>query len=481
MNFADHLIQVTTAKTSTENILTDGLLTCHYAEIPALLNNLDKYLTAQGVKIDDCVAVECLNSVPSALVLMLLLQKEQGFVLLPVSEKKDQVSELKPIPQFCQYRLIIKSVSKANAEIALQNPELFLTVDVYNGTQIEARGKLFSRTSGSMGTAKIVVHDHASLLGSAANAIAKYQFTAEDRFAIPVPIFHLYGCAAEILPALMLGASVDLQEKTNLLKYLDRERRFNPTVAFITPNLCEMLLQGRKNPRQYKVIVVSGQRIKEELFRAFDPLCGNRLVNQYGSTEMGPIAACFSDDSLESRATSIGQPMGGVKLRIKENGNLYCNHPYCFAGYMDEMGNWLYHPEEWHRTGDVAAYSEDGTITVTGRADNSINRSGYLILLADVERLIEKLDYIAQVVVITIKAETIQGRKLVACCILKSNESIVKIEKIRDDCKNILPSYALPDEILLLKEFSLLPSGKIDQQALSNLAEKIYEHDTQNI
>ncbi len=467
MNFAENLTHITT--TANENFLTDGLLTCHYAEIPTLLSILDDYLREQGVQESDCVAVECLNSVPSALVLMLLLKKQQGFVLLPPSEKKDGISELKPVPQFCQYRLIIKSVPKFNAVDALQNPASFLKVESHNAEvlRLETHGKLFLRTSGSMGAAKIVVHSHENLLGSAKNIIEKYQFTTEDRFAIPVPIFHLYGFGAEFLPAILLGASIDLQENTNLLKYLDRERRFNPTVTFITPTLCEMLLQGRKNPRPYKIVVVSGQRIKEDLFRAFDPLCGNRLVNQYGSTEMGPIAACLSDDLLELRVTSIGQPMNNVALRIEKDGNLYCKHRYSFEGYIDESGTWLSRAEEWQRMGDMATCHDDNSIAIVGRADNSVNRSGYLIVLAEIERLIEKLAYISQVAVITEKSENIQGQKLIAFCILKPN-SLIETAQIRSDCKNVLPKYAVPDEIWILNEFPLLSSGKINYQALQN-------------
>jgi acyl-coenzyme A synthetase/AMP-(fatty) acid ligase len=473
MNFSDSLTQVTTSPSSSENFLTDGLLTCHYAQIPKLLAQLDNYLTAQGVEADDCVAVECVNSVPAALLLLLLLQKQQGFVLLPPSENKGEASTLKPVPQFCQYRLVVKAIKKADAEQALTNPALFLTVEAHNvnSQRLDTHGKLFLRTSGSMGAAKIVVHTQENLVGSARNPIAKYGFTTEDRFAIPVPIFHLYGFGAEFLPAILLGASLDLQENTNLLKYLDRERKFNPTVAFITPNLCEMLLQGRKNPRLYKVIVVSGQRIKEELFRSFDPLCGSRLVNQYGSSEMGPISACFPTDDLELRATTIGQPMNGVELGLDDDNNLYCTHPYHFLGYMDEAGNWLQEAQNCHRTGDMAVRREDGSIVVTGRADNSINRSGYLILLADVERLMEQLDYLAQVAVVTTKAETIQGQKLVACCVLKPNTNATP-ENCRLDCSNILPKYAVPDAIVFLDKMPLLPSGKFDQQALCAIAEQ---------
>lgn len=470
MNFENNFLEII----QSDNSLSDGLLTCPYAELPKLLAILENYLIAQGITVEDCLAIECNNSVPSALLLILLLKRQQGFMLLPPSENKGEVSILKPIPQFCQYRLVINAVKKADAAQVLENPAQFLTIESCNVDKalIETQGKLFLRTSGSMGNAKIVVHSQEYVLGSAKNVIEKYGFTAEDRFAIPVPIFHLYGFGAEFLPAVLLGAAIDLQENTNLLKYLDRERRFNPNVAFVTPNLCEMLLHGRKNPRSYKTIVVSGQRISEELFRAFDPLCGNSLINQYGSSEMGPISACTVNDSLEIRVKTIGQPMNGVALRIEEDGDLYCQHPFSFAGYMDEAGNWLNLAQEWHRTGDMANRNEHGEIAVIGRADNSLNRSGYLVLLADVERMMEQLDYLAQVAVVATKAEDIQGQKLRAFCVLAPNSQAIEVEKIHQDCKSILPKYAVPDEIIILEKFPLLPSGKTDQQALHNWFEK---------
>lgn len=457
-----------------EHSISDGLLNCAYADLPVLLQHIDAYLLAQGVQPDDCVAIECLNSVPSAVLLVFMLARQRGFVLLPPSENKDQTSTLKPVPQFCQYRLVVKAVSKTNAATWQHDLTQVFIIEARNSDatqRIDTTGKLFLRTSGSMGAAKIVVHSHDSLVGSARNVIAKYQLTSEDRFTIPVPIFHLYGFGAEFLPAIVLAAAIDLQENTNLLKYLDRERRFQPTVAFITPNLCEMLLHGRKTQRPYKVIVVSGQRIKETLFRAFDPLCGSRLVNQYGSSEMGPIAACLPSDDLELRATTIGSAMPDVTLRIEDNGDLYCSHPYHFLGYMNELGEWLQQANDWHRTGDLAV-DNNGAIAVTGRADNSINRSGYLVLLADVETRMEQLAYMSQVVVVTTKTETIQGETLVACCVVKA-DSTADEAQIRNDSAALLPKYAVPDRVLLIKTLPLLPSGKTDQQALIALAEQL--------
>ncbi len=46
--------------------------------------------------------------------------------------------------------------------------------------------------------------------------------------------------------AALAGASVRLIPEANLLKYLRAESEFEPTVAFLTPAFCALLVKGRK-------------------------------------------------------------------------------------------------------------------------------------------------------------------------------------------------------------------------------------------
>jgi len=478
MSFANILDHVVTSGHTRQNILTDGQFTCTYGEVPALLEHIEQFLAQHGIGSGICLAVECINSLPSALLLLALLRKGTSFVLTPPAAG---TSDLKPTPHFCAYRLTVAAATVGDA--APSFPVSFLRLEPhpgYNGRPA-APEKLYLRTSGSMGASKIVVHTHEKLLGNARNCVEKYGFAPESRAVIPVPLAHMYGFGAEFLPAIMAGACIDLLDRMNLLKYLDRERHFQPTIVFATPAICDMLLKGYKTPRTtYAVFVTSGQRISEELFRTFDPWVGGRLINQYGSTEMGATAACDPDDSLEHRATAIGRPMSGVQLRVdalSEDANtapgvgeLYCQHPYGFEGYMDENGEWLHQaaPESWYRTGDLATVQPDGAIIVVGRADASVNRSGYLVLLSDIERIMEKLAAIGEVAVVAGQGESKQGQRIAAFCVPRSG-ILLDGAQLRQLCFDVLPQYAIPDEVRMLEALPLLPSGKVDRQALAAL------------
>ena len=458
------LDRVITSSTTRNNILTDGQFTCRYSELPDLLDQIDRFIAGRGVGAEACVAVECVNSLAGALLLVALLRERTSFLLTSASP---QASDLKPTPHFCGYRLTVVpgTLSPAGSIRVEPNPQ-------YNGKPWPP-GKLYLRTSGSMGASKIVIHSHEKVIGNARNCVLKYAFNAATRALIPVPIAHMYGFGAELLPAIMAGASIDLQEKTNVLKYLDREKRFRPTMAFVTPSICEMLLKAFKAPRtNYAVFVTSGQRISEELFRAFDPCVNGRLINQYGSTEMGATSACDPGDHLDRRAQTIGAPMSGVQLRVAEGpsgaGELFCRHPYGFEGYVDETGEWLEPApaDGWYRTGDLATAGPDGSIAVLGRADSSVNRRGYLVLLSDIERTLEKLEGLAGVVVVAGGGENKQGQRIAAFCVPRSG-SILDGTQLRHHCFDVLPHYAVPDEVRVTDRLPLLPSGKVDRQALA--------------
>lgn len=474
------------------NFLTDGQQSCSYQEMPRLLEQIDRSVRAHGILIGDCVAFECANTLFDALALLYLLAYRHHFVLLPrvddgkspanSSDQADAAPTLKPVPHFCQYRIAVDADGVEQGQSPGDRLRIGLNPQ-YNGLRVaEAHhlpeGAVYLRTSGSMGTSKIVVHNHDNLLGNARNCVEKYGYAAEDRLAIPVPIAHMYGGFAAFLPAILVGASVDLQEKSNLLKYLGREKRFQPNVAYVTPALCSMLLQAFKSPRSYKFIVTSGQRINEQLFRDFDARVGGCLVNQYGSSEMGAIAACSPREPVEVKERTIGQPMKGVELRIanpeseSNAGELQCRHPFGYEGYVDEAGDWLTQrvSDGWYATGDLAKQDDRGDISVVGRVQNSVNRDGYLILLSDIERIMEQFEQIEQVVVVASTEENRRGPRLTAFCV-PTPDSALESQHVRAICFDRLPKYAVPDDVRLVDALPLLPSGKVDQRRLKAMAE----------
>lgn len=483
MNF-ERLLTGAAGAAPVDAVLTDGRFSRAYSELPELLESIDRHLREEGLDDAEIPALECVSTLPGALTLLALLYKGRSFLLLPGGGDPERPLETSPAARFCGTRVVVKRVPGDAPDPRLA-PEQFLRLapnPEYRGVPDTLDGtgaKLYLRTSGSMGAAKIVAHDQAKLLRNALNCRERFGLEAADRVTLPVPIFHMYGLGAGFLPAVAAGASINLDEHSNILRYLETERRFRPDVAFLNPILCEMLLRGRRSKGGYKRVITSTQRIREEAFRAFDARFGN-LVSLYGSTEMGAIAAGRPEDSLDWRATALGPPMGGVELRLGAEGEataegetaeLFCRHPHGFEGYLDDDGHWLSRadPGEWYRTGDVAITDPAGHLAVLGRADDSVNRSGYLVRFGDIEHAVEKLPEVSQAVVVATGGEEQRGPRLTAFCALRRKAALSTAE-IRAACFEFLPKHAIPDDVIVVSDLPLLPSGKVDRQTLKAMA-----------
>ncbi|MGK5092456.1 fatty acid--CoA ligase family protein [Deltaproteobacteria bacterium TL4] len=455
-------------KNSQSNVITDGERQCAYQDMPGIFNKIQNFLNERTISTKDCLVFECENSVPDALVLLFLLENGYSFLLLSKASKEPL------IPKFCQYRIRTEQV---NDHADTFKPERFLRVfkNDDNSGPAHAGAKLYLRTSGSTGSPKMAVHAHTRLQENVLNCVRRLGLDSDDRIAIPVPLFHMYGLGAAFLPAVAVNASIDLQKGANILRYLQREKEFNPNVVFMTPIFCETLVKGRKAPRAYKLTVTAGDRFRANTFSQYEALCGC-LVQLYGSTEMGAIAAASSDTPFEIRAQTAGKAMQNVQMRMekvdtsKDIGELWCQHQSGFEGYVDEKGTPIHlgqdFQEGWFRTKDFGRIWPEQHIEVLGRCDHSVNRDGLLVFFADVEKALETLAGIDSAVVVS-KGESQRGKNLVVYCVTTKGREVTE-KDIRTACFDLLSRNAIPDQIMLVESLPLLANGKVDRQKLIN-------------
>jgi acyl-CoA synthetase (AMP-forming)/AMP-acid ligase II len=465
--------------------LSDGQLSVGYEALPDRFAALDEQFAARGISPGEVVALECTTAVPGALILLYLLSRGFSLVLLPPRDAAIQAS----VPGFCRWRLTVRSgLASGAADLALHRSETMLEIAEARdhrpafASQAYATGHLFLRTSGSIGTPKLAVYTHDRLIGNALHCTGRLRVTAQDRIAIPVPLAHMFGLGAALLPAIAAGASVRMIEGANLLRYLEHERSYRPTISFFTPALCAMFVRQRRAPDHHRHVVVAGDRLTREVFEAAELRFG-RVLNLYGSTEMGVIAVADADASDGPRSTTVGTPLPGVELRLDRveeateasieapdgAGVIACRHPYGFEGYVDgDGGAWTGEPAlsgGWYRTRDLGRLHPGGFLEVLGREDHSVNRDGRLVVLAEVERAMEQLPGVERAVTV-LGSEHLRGRVIVAYCALRDGHGL-DASRVRDACAGVLPHYAIPDHIVITSALPLLANGKVDRKALA--------------
>ncbi|HEX3763195.1 MAG TPA: fatty acid--CoA ligase family protein [Kofleriaceae bacterium] len=440
---------------------------------------------AHQITLDDLLAVECVTSVPGALTVLYLMSRGFSFVLLPA---RDRTAPPPSVPRFCRQRLTVRGGLSADAaEISLLHPDTFLEIsrvaDHEPAPNLADRtiGHLFLRTSGSFGTPKLAVFTHDQLLANSVLSLARTRLTAHDRIALPVPLPHAYGLGAGFLPGFAAGASLRLIESANLLRYLEHERAYRPTVAFLTPTLCAMFSRHTSAQDHYRHIVVAGDKLKRELFEAAE-LRFSRVLNLYGTTEMGVIAVADAARTDGPRSATVGPPLPGVELRLDVPelaaeaptgaGVIACRHPHGFEGYVEGDGRpWTGEPplrDGWYRTRDLGRLHDGECLEVLGREDHSVNRDGRLVMLAEVERAMERLPGVERAITV-VGRETLRGRDILAYCSPCDGHEL-EAARLRNACAGVLPAYAIPDQIVITSEIPLLANGKVDRRALATAA-----------
>lgn len=480
------MIRDTAARTQNRSaVLADSYHNCPYPELPRYLDGIRAFLRKAGVRPQECVTVELNNSVRSALILLALLDGGYSTVLMPIPGQGARVAGDEANYARFSRSVLTVNAHKPGAPLESTSPADFLSVrrndafDPRAALRVDAGPWFFYRTSGSLGASKLVMYSYKQLYLNMLKTAALREFDASHRVALPVPIYHGYGVQSGLLATLHGGASVDFQERSNVLLFLEREADFDPNVAFVTPSFCDMLVRARRSPRRYLYVFTGGDRLSEATFRRSEELHGP-MLNGYGSSEFGMLTATDLGMSYELRSRTVGRPLPGIEVRLVPiegdatpgQGELCVRTHFGFDGYVDldgrPTGRARSADDGWWRTGDLAQEGPEGTLIVLGRCDISVNRQGVLLPLGEVESRLRALAGVQEAAAAP-GPETPRGRAIVAFCVL-ADGSETDGGTLRSSYAQGVPAFAVPDVVRVVEALPKLGTGKLDRRALARMA-----------
>lgn len=346
--------------------------------------------------------------------------------------------------------------------------------------------RIWLHSSGTTGKPKWILHDSKALIANARACVDRLGLHADDRVMIPVPIHHMFGLGAGLLPSLLAGAAIKLVARGNPLVVFQAQRSFDPTVMFMVPSQVRSILAlGRKAGRA-RLVVVAGDRVAPDEAAAFEADHGH-LIGLYGSSEYGAITASWPTDPAHLRHLTAGPPMEGVSLALdpddatpEAEGALPMKivHENGFMGYTDpDTGAMIAPAPRLWATGDLVKLHDgpDGKprIEIMGRADHAVNRDGLLVHLGQIEGCLSRAFGVALSGVVA-AGKSRRGTGIVAYCSL-TRDGITTTEEILEHCRKALPARAVPDQLQIVPELPMLPSGKVDRRKLSSLAQHLAE------
>lgn len=375
------------------------------------------------------------------------------------------------------------------------NPDVLVTAGPNGPTLAERPGwrddvKLFPppnadlrvllSTSGSTGEPKLV-RLSARNISANAHSIAKYlRIEPSDRAATTLPLFYSYGLSV-LNSYLAAGASLALiTQPVTDAEFWKAARAANVTSIALVPHQFDLLrgidFNGTELP-SLRYITQAGGKLHPGAVRYFWDLGrsgGWQLFIMYGQTEAAPRISYVPPGALPEAADTIGCAIPGGRLWIAAEdgseildpgraGELVYEGPNVMMGYAITRLDLAADAELSDlRTGDVAERTGAGYFRIVGRLKRFVKLYGLRLSLDQIEASLLAGG-------ITAHAVAPNDRLVVLC------RDAVDVQAAR---QTVADDYGIPLSDVYadwLEELPLLPSGKVDDQALRRVADVVVQ------
>lgn len=331
-------------------------------------------------------------------------------------------------------------------------------------------------TSGSTGNAKLVKLSTANINANAKSITEYLQLDASERAITSLPMYYSYGLSV-INSHLSIGASLVLTDCSTIEDQFWQLFVDNNCTSFAgVPYTYELLkrcnFENRSLP-SLSYLTQAGGKLPRELVVHYASLAksrGWRFYVMYGQTEATARMSYLPPDKVLSHLDSIGIaiPQGNFDLidekgklisEANQSGELIYRGPNVMLGYAsnkEDLFDGTILTEL--RTGDIAQRDEQGLYYISGRKSRFLKIFGNRVGLDDLESSLRSLGFV------TICGGTDKHLVVLTLDVGKSSE----IEAILSSKFKLTSHYSSVTEV---KDFPLLPSGKIDYQKLTKISE----------
>ena len=513
-------------------IYSDRGLRYSYKELRELCNQFAKGLLKLGIKKGEHIAVWATN-VPewvitqfgSARIGAVLVAVNYGFELLELeyqlkqsdattlimiegannSHFKNIINELCPELSECKPgELVSKRLPLLKNVIMIGNnkyPGMFTWDDVLKAGEDVSDEELEDRsaaqdpddavvmvfTSGTTSRPKRVMLTHHAIIENARAQAECLNLGPSDRMCIAVPFFHCKGAVSSNLCCVVTGAvmvPVEIFDAARVLKTVEKERC---TVLHGVPTMfileLEEMEKGRYDVSSLRTGIVAGDGCSPDVIKKIAKVMNMReVITAYGQSEASPcITSTRTSDPIEIRATTVGQALPGVEVKIVDpktgeevprgaHGEIWARGYNITKGYykMPEATASKIDSNGWVHTRDLGVMDENGYCKIICRLKDIIICGGETILPKEVEEFLRIHPLIKDVQIVGVPSEKF-GEEVMA--FIRVHEGYVLTpESVQNFCKGQIASWKIPKYVVFVEDYPYTTSGKVHKLKLREMA-----------
>ncbi|MDB9315792.1 amino acid adenylation domain-containing protein [Spirulina sp. CS-785/01] len=476
-----------------------------YQQLNEQANQLAHYLQSLGVKPDVLVGV-CIDRTPDLIIALLAILKAGGaYVPLdptyPAHRLSLMIEDAQPsllltqkhllpqLPDSQAHVLCMDTDGDRFAQESRENPVSDVT---------PAHLAYVIYTSGSTGKPKGVAMPHRPLVNLIQWQEQQSNLPPQARTLQFTPIsfdvsFQEIFSTLTTQGTLVLISEPTRHDPNHLLHFLEENqiaRLFLPFVAL--RQLAEVGQDQQIFPPHLQEVITAGEqlRITHPMRDWFSQLPHCRLFNHYGPSETHVVTAYRLPDDPQDWAVlpPIGRPIANAQIYILNTrkqpvsqgipGELYLGGVSLAQGYLNRPDltaeRFIVNPftpqggQKLYKTGDLARIRPDGNIEFLGRMDSQVKLHGFRIEPGEVEALLENHPKVREAMVM-VREVSPQDQRLAAYVVPQRAATGRKVtlsaKELYRALGSELPAYMIPSAFIILDEFPLTPSGKVDRRA----------------
>jgi malonyl-CoA/methylmalonyl-CoA synthetase len=316
---------------------------------------------------------------------------------------------------------------------------------------------------------------HAGNLTSNGAVLKEYwRFTASDVL--------LHACRRSrarplrrIHPILLAGARIIFHRKfdaPSMVAALPRATVMMGVPTFYVRLLGEPGLT-REAVAHMRLFVSGSAPLLLETFKSWQDRTGHTILERYGMSEAGMITS--NPYEGERRGGTVGFPLPGVSVRIVDDGKVLgpgapgvveINGPNVFAGYwrMPEKTKEEFTADGWFKTGDVGQWSEDGYLSIVGRAKDLIISGGYNVYPKEIELVIDTLPGVVESAVVGVPHPDF-GESVTAVVVKQKNAALDEAAVIAH-VKSQIANFKVPKRVVFVDDLPRNARGTVQKNVL---------------
>ncbi len=336
-------------------------------------------------------------------------------------------------------------------------------------------------TSGTTGAPKGVMLAHESLVANIRSIVSYLELTADDRVAMVLPFFYVYGNSV-LQTHVAAGATIaNLGSMAFPAKVLDGLAAHACTGLSGVPSTFTRLLQmenlGNYDLTSLRYVTQAGAMMTPALTARLRAAIPNaRIFVMYGQTEASARLAYVPPERLDEKMGSAGIGIPGVELAIAdaegrhlpagEVGEIVARGANIMRGYLDD-------PEAtaralrdgWLHTGDIGRMDEEGFVFIIGREGDMIKSGGHRIGPHEVEAVVAEVPGVGECAVVGVDDELL-GQSIAAFVVPAPGATLDEYT-IRKACFLELPRYKQPAHVRIVDSLPKSDRGKVLRRELS--------------